>query len=487
MSGLSNEWTEQIAFENPDRGETACTEQMFFTMQGPYGPWPLLTLLLSTLALTLLFDKIRQRRRRRRAQRAATEAVAAAQAAAQAAKFTVSETKSTVADPASTVFHPTAATSVLPRELVALKQQLQREEHSSAPSTPVNIRLNRIMSHIPKVATNAAVSLHEQSSPSPLALSSSSTLHEHGCGSDICATPEVCLELELEAAAAAGVQKLPLHDHIMYICTKCARRDRDSCAAKSTSSVDNKDKSSTSGAPANCRMAAKGPGGASVGGSSIIGDMEDLLVGAIGTGVPSVAQTVLNNLGVEDDLPVSRTASSTPSLSAISEAASTGSANAPKKIKAAVVKSGRRFYKNMQARLANAVLIENVRRDTNRLQQQQQQQQRQLPLIMTLVGSLYQEWQLKHSEINVVPVDCLNNCDRGNVVSFASPGKFTYQFVDLDHNDPEIYDQLLQFAQEYVTSDDGFTKSKQRPTKLRKTLVARIPPLGVPFVNRADD
>ncbi|KAJ1922571.1 hypothetical protein IWQ60_006437 [Tieghemiomyces parasiticus] len=82
--------------------------------------------------------------------------------------------------------------------------------------------------------------------------------------------------------------------------------------------------------------------------------------------------------------------------------------------------------------------------------------------------------------IRIVPVDCLSVCDRGNAIAFAAPGKYTYQFANVDHTDPEALHDIMQFAHDYIHSQDGFTKGKTRPPTLRKNITARIPPLNLP-------
>ncbi|KAJ1979649.1 hypothetical protein H4R33_005671 [Dimargaris cristalligena] len=85
--------------------------------------------------------------------------------------------------------------------------------------------------------------------------------------------------------------------------------------------------------------------------------------------------------------------------------------------------------------------------------------------------------------IKIMPVDCLSVCDRANAIALSAPGKYTYQFADLDHTDPEALHDIMQFAHDYIHSQDGYTKSKQRPTRLRKNVTARIPPLNIPYLN----
>ncbi|KAJ1957572.1 hypothetical protein IWQ62_005059, partial [Dispira parvispora] len=82
--------------------------------------------------------------------------------------------------------------------------------------------------------------------------------------------------------------------------------------------------------------------------------------------------------------------------------------------------------------------------------------------------------------IKIQPVECLSVCDRANAIAFTAPGKYIYQFADIDHTDPEALHDIMQFAHDYIHSEDGFTKTKKRPERLRKNITARIPPLTLP-------
>ncbi|KAJ1660135.1 hypothetical protein IWQ61_000898 [Dispira simplex] len=82
--------------------------------------------------------------------------------------------------------------------------------------------------------------------------------------------------------------------------------------------------------------------------------------------------------------------------------------------------------------------------------------------------------------IKIQPVECLSVCDRANAIAFTAPGKYMYQFADIDHTDPEALHDIMQFAHDYIHSEDGFTKTKKRPQRLRKNITARIPPLTLP-------
>ncbi|KAI9596116.1 hypothetical protein BDF19DRAFT_413148 [Syncephalis fuscata] len=83
-------------------------------------------------------------------------------------------------------------------------------------------------------------------------------------------------------------------------------------------------------------------------------------------------------------------------------------------------------------------------------------------------------------QLRIVPVDCLSNCDRGNCIAITAPGKYIYQFGDLDERRPEVLDDIIRFTMNYMESADGFSKTKTRPTWMKSNVLARIPPLPMP-------
>ncbi|OLY82719.1 hypothetical protein AYI68_g3152 [Smittium mucronatum] len=87
------------------------------------------------------------------------------------------------------------------------------------------------------------------------------------------------------------------------------------------------------------------------------------------------------------------------------------------------------------------------------------------------------------NSLQILPVKCLGTCSRGNVIAFRSVNKFAYQFGDLNEVDNEHLEDILEFANMYMDSNDGFSKSKTRPYELRANLLSRIPPLNNNFVN----
>lgn len=70
-------------------------------------------------------------------------------------------------------------------------------------------------------------------------------------------------------------------------------------------------------------------------------------------------------------------------------------------------------------------------------------------------------------------VACMAGCDRPCTVAYHGTRKATYLFGDIDP-DTDIED-LVAFARQYACSHDGWCSSVDRPGKLRKTTLARVP------------
>ena len=70
-------------------------------------------------------------------------------------------------------------------------------------------------------------------------------------------------------------------------------------------------------------------------------------------------------------------------------------------------------------------------------------------------------------------VACMAGCDRPCTVAFQCGGKASYLFGDIDP-DADI-DDLMRFARQYALLRDGWCSSVDRPGKLRKSTLARIP------------
>jgi len=80
-------------------------------------------------------------------------------------------------------------------------------------------------------------------------------------------------------------------------------------------------------------------------------------------------------------------------------------------------------------------------------------------------------------DIEIVPVECLSNCNRGCTVAVSGPGKWTYVIGALD---PEQHaDDVVQFARLHHAQPDGLPVWRERPVHIRKNTIARVPPLPV--------
>lgn len=76
-------------------------------------------------------------------------------------------------------------------------------------------------------------------------------------------------------------------------------------------------------------------------------------------------------------------------------------------------------------------------------------------------------------QFQVAGVACMAGCDRPCTVGFHGQGKASYLFGDMET--PQDIADLATFARQYATLQDGWCSSVDRPGKLRKTTLARIP------------
>jgi predicted metal-binding protein len=74
---------------------------------------------------------------------------------------------------------------------------------------------------------------------------------------------------------------------------------------------------------------------------------------------------------------------------------------------------------------------------------------------------------------DVLGVACMAGCDRPCTVAYHGSQKATYLFGDIDPN--EDIDDLVTFAKQYAHLHDGWCSSVDRPGKLRKSTLARVP------------
>ena len=87
--------------------------------------------------------------------------------------------------------------------------------------------------------------------------------------------------------------------------------------------------------------------------------------------------------------------------------------------------------------------------------------------------------------ITVAPTKCLSTCYHSNSIAFSCPGRYSYQFGDLDHHTagPDV----AAFAELYLTAPEGYTKTRHRPDQLKDSLLARIPPRILPISTNEKD
>ncbi|MEM0976423.1 MAG: DUF1636 domain-containing protein [Pseudomonadota bacterium] len=76
-------------------------------------------------------------------------------------------------------------------------------------------------------------------------------------------------------------------------------------------------------------------------------------------------------------------------------------------------------------------------------------------------------------DFEVSGVACMAGCDRPCTVAYHGTRKATYLFGDIEP-DADI-DDLVTFARQYAVLHDGWCYSVDRPGKLRKTTLARVP------------
>ena len=70
-------------------------------------------------------------------------------------------------------------------------------------------------------------------------------------------------------------------------------------------------------------------------------------------------------------------------------------------------------------------------------------------------------------------VACMAGCDRPCTVAYHGTQKATYLFGDITPEDD--VDDMIAFAKQYALLHDGWCSSVDRPGKLRKSTLARIP------------
>ncbi|MEE2944632.1 MAG: DUF1636 domain-containing protein [Pseudomonadota bacterium] len=82
-------------------------------------------------------------------------------------------------------------------------------------------------------------------------------------------------------------------------------------------------------------------------------------------------------------------------------------------------------------------------------------------------------------EFEISGTACMAGCDRPCTVAYFGSRKATYLFGDIDP-DQDI-DDLVNFAKTYAFLNDGWCSSVDRPGKLRKSTLARVPASIIAF------
>ncbi|WP_166416937.1 DUF1636 family protein [Cochlodiniinecator piscidefendens] len=76
-------------------------------------------------------------------------------------------------------------------------------------------------------------------------------------------------------------------------------------------------------------------------------------------------------------------------------------------------------------------------------------------------------------DFQVSGVACMAGCDRPCTVAYQGAHKATYLFGGITPEDD--IDDLIAFARQYAVLGDGWCSSVDRPGKLRKNTLARVP------------
>ena len=79
--------------------------------------------------------------------------------------------------------------------------------------------------------------------------------------------------------------------------------------------------------------------------------------------------------------------------------------------------------------------------------------------------------------VRVRGMECLSSCSRACTVAFQAPGKGTYLFGDLVP-DEETAQHVLLCAALHANASDGALLRNDRPERLRKGILAKLPPFG---------
>ncbi|OMH79279.1 hypothetical protein AX774_g1370 [Zancudomyces culisetae] len=139
-------------------------------------------------------------------------------------------------------------------------------------------------------------------------------------------------------------------------------------------------------------------------------------------------------------------------------------------------KTGRILYENLKNLAAQRERIKQLSVcDENIIEHDEYGRIKQIPCSNTI-----------EPRLEILPVRCLGTCEWGNVIAFAAEGKFAYQFGDINEGDAEDLNAVLEFTDFYLNSEDGFSKTKTRPARMKSNVLSRIPPFSEKFTNLED-
>lgn len=103
-------------------------------------------------------------------------------------------------------------------------------------------------------------------------------------------------------------------------------------------------------------------------------------------------------------------------------------------------------------------------------------------LLLQLDHELRQQAQ---PQLRVRGMACLSSCSRACTIALQAAGKHSYVFGDLAPDDVAGPDpafdtarQILACARQHADAPDGLLAWRERPERLRRSIVARLPPLA---------
>lgn len=79
------------------------------------------------------------------------------------------------------------------------------------------------------------------------------------------------------------------------------------------------------------------------------------------------------------------------------------------------------------------------------------------------------------TEVEVRRLRCLANCSRGPSAAMRANGSWTYVFGGLDAS---CADALVAGSRLLAAASDGILPWRGRPERLKRGLIARVPPIG---------